>query len=70
MTRVFEVGGGTPYTVPAGGSALLYLINGEAACNGNPMRPGDHARVTGKETLSLHAPDFADYVLVTMDGGR
>lgn len=58
------------FPVAEGCNALLYLINGEATCNGKPMRPGDHARVTGEETLSLHAPTFGDYVLVTMGGGQ
>lgn len=46
--------------------ALLYIIGGDVECNGNKMKTGDHARITGEELITLHSGGKAECIFILM----
>jgi hypothetical protein len=69
-TSLLAKGQSVTHTLTPGRRGYIFLINGELNLNGETLRPGDQARVTGESQLRLSGPSNgaapADFLLLDL----
>jgi redox-sensitive bicupin YhaK (pirin superfamily) len=59
-----EPGVEVTHSIGKGRGAYVYLIDGAAAFDGQPLKTGDAAKVTGQPSLTVRAVEASEVILV------